>query len=117
MSGSKTYKTQMCEIFCRKCKSYQPGGHLCYIQQDIRVPKLDDTLFVLYDLETRQDVQNLLGEYEHIPVLLFFWPKLTSKILIFKESKTLDTRIFFFNKQKQNNYFDWKSPDSASGEK
>lgn len=57
------------EIFCHICKKHQPAGHLCYIQQDTGVPKVDDTLFVFFDLETRQDTVNLRGESVHIPVL------------------------------------------------
>src|SRR3978361_846266 len=57
------------EFFCRTCLRFQPKGHLCFIQQDKREPKLEETLFVFYDLETRQDDQNARGEGVHVPVL------------------------------------------------
>lgn len=60
------------EFFCRTCYKYQPKGHLCFIQKDEKEPKLEDVLFIFYDLETRQDDQNARGEDVHIPVLCVY---------------------------------------------
>src|SRR3978361_1595636 len=60
------------EFFCRTCLKFQPTGHLCFIQQDTKEPKLDETVFIFYDLETRQDDQDARGQGVHVPVLCVF---------------------------------------------
>ncbi|VEN56957.1 unnamed protein product [Callosobruchus maculatus] len=44
------------EVFCKICNKQNPSGHLCYIQQYTKAPRVDDFLFIFYDLETTQEV-------------------------------------------------------------
>ena len=58
----KTYKVkknklhQCGEQFCKNCHKFIVGDHLCYIKPDKKhPPSTKDSLFVFYDLETRQE--------------------------------------------------------------
>lgn len=53
------------EIYCKICQSYQTSDHLCFIQVDKREPQLKDTLFIIFDFETRQEKQLNDGSFEH----------------------------------------------------
>ena len=44
------------EILCKNCDKYVSSDHLCYIKPNVKCPpSMKDTLFVFYDLETRQE--------------------------------------------------------------
>ncbi|KAJ8934252.1 hypothetical protein NQ318_008695 [Aromia moschata] len=57
------------EIFCKICNTHVPSDHLCYMQPDAGKPKTADTLYVFYDLETRQEKQQQDGSLLHEPNL------------------------------------------------
>ncbi|KAJ8966230.1 hypothetical protein NQ317_013404 [Molorchus minor] len=60
------------EIFCKICYTHMPQDHLCYIQPDKGTPKTKDTLFIFYDLETRQEGVLEDGSNIHEPNLCVF---------------------------------------------
>jgi len=60
------------KIFCKICKKHQSQGHLCYMQVDSRQPKTNETLFIFYDLETRQESVQSDGSLLHEPNLCVF---------------------------------------------
>ncbi|XP_018578028.1 uncharacterized protein LOC108916298 [Anoplophora glabripennis] len=69
----KTDRKHRCgEIFCKICNAHVPQDHLCFIQSDKNKPKTIDTLFIFYDLETKQEKQQDDGSLLHEPNLCVF---------------------------------------------
>lgn len=66
---NKTYKSDrkhICdEVFCKICNKFCSTNHLCYIQPDLKQPKTDGTLYVFFDLETRQETVMPDGAHLH----------------------------------------------------
>ncbi|XP_055918297.1 uncharacterized protein LOC129950379 [Eupeodes corollae] len=60
----KTYsgnRTHICgEYYCKLCRKHVEADHLCYILPDSRLPSCKDTLYIFYDLESRQE--RVIGE-------------------------------------------------------
>lgn len=57
------------EIYCKICNTHASQDHLCYMQPDTGKPKTTDTLFVFYDLETKQEKVLDDGSLAHEPNL------------------------------------------------
>ncbi|XP_030761194.1 uncharacterized protein LOC115886248 [Sitophilus oryzae] len=60
------------EKYCSICKKHQPQPHHCYMQQDTGCPSMKNTLFVFYDLETRQEKKLEDGTILHEPNLCVY---------------------------------------------
>lgn len=66
-------RTHTCgEIYCKICEKHQPSPHLCYMRPAKPYKNSDSTLFVFYDLETRQDKKIDESSSLHIPTLCVF---------------------------------------------
>ncbi|XP_031338143.1 uncharacterized protein LOC116167047 [Photinus pyralis] len=60
------------EVFCKTCNNYVERDHLCYMPTDKGTPKMVDTVFVFYDLETMQEEKLEDGSLLHQPNLCVF---------------------------------------------
>ncbi|KAJ8962384.1 hypothetical protein NQ318_018368 [Aromia moschata] len=66
----KSGRKHVCgEKYCKVCMSHVPQDHLCFMHPDTRKPELKETLFVFYDLETRQEKVLDDGSVLHEPNL------------------------------------------------
>ena len=71
--GFRSSREHTCgEIFCNTCKSFKESGHYCFMQVDTKTPKQDGTLFIFFDLETRQEKLLEDGSFLHEPNLCVF---------------------------------------------
>lgn len=43
------------EVFCMICRDFMPPDHQCFMKVDHSTPKTKDSLYIFFDLETRQD--------------------------------------------------------------
>lgn len=60
------------EIYCEICRSHVAGDHFCFMPIDRGSPKMDNILFIFYDLETRQEKKMSDGSLLHEPNLCVF---------------------------------------------
>ncbi|KAK5643501.1 hypothetical protein RI129_007346 [Pyrocoelia pectoralis] len=60
------------EVFCKTCNEHVERDHLCYMTIDKGSPKIANTLFVFYDLETMQEKKLEDGSLLHQPNLCVF---------------------------------------------
>ncbi|XP_031348773.1 uncharacterized protein LOC116174886 [Photinus pyralis] len=60
------------EVFCKTCNCHVERDHLCYMPIDRGTPKIENTLFVFYDLETMQEQKLSNGSLLHQPNLCVF---------------------------------------------
>ncbi|XP_031342339.1 uncharacterized protein LOC116170237 [Photinus pyralis] len=60
------------EVFCKTCNGHVNKDHLCYMPIDTGYPKIKDTLFIFYDLETMQEEILEDGSLLHQPNLCVY---------------------------------------------
>ncbi|KAJ8972054.1 hypothetical protein NQ317_001524 [Molorchus minor] len=66
----KSDRKHVCnEVYCKICQDHVPQDHMCFMQPDTRSPKINETLFIFYDLETRQERVLADGSVLHEPNL------------------------------------------------
>ena len=58
--------------FCKNCNKFVMSDHFCYINPNEKCPhSIKETLFVFYDLETRQE-KNMSKHKIHEPILCVY---------------------------------------------
>jgi hypothetical protein len=63
-------KHECCKKFCSFCNKKLPSGHLCYVAP-LKPRKLSNKyLYVFFDTECTQDLEECDGSFEHVPNLI-----------------------------------------------
>jgi len=63
-------KHEWCKKFCTFCNKKQPSGHLCYVDPLIPSKLSNKYLYVFFDTECTQDLENCDGSFELLPKLM-----------------------------------------------